>query len=171
MSDTPFKRAEAKPVPDNWQSEIKDYQQERSKYMIANREKVKTQWSPADRRNPKVLPTSLQVFSFLETVITMPDVLDAIMRRWILGEEEREQTDADHDDSVFIGSFCDWWAYQYTDCSYETHNLFSAKLRLANSAVVAYLRGATIEEAYEKYKSRLIDLNYWDFIRKEGGYV
>lgn len=159
MSDVEFNRAEPKPVPQKWREQAEAYIFERENYYkseeFANLDDPRAPVITIDEgmeywSRPKVwtILKREEVFSYFETVLTYQYLSDAVYdpNRARSSEDELART---FTDVHLLRSFGEWWLRTYTSYPIFTiENVRSLLWTSTDDALVAYLKGGSIDESY-----------------------
>ena len=165
-----FSGSNSKPVPENWADEFKIYQERQQQFFDERREATGSSVNPIENSNPLGWPTYKQYFSYLKTVIAVPLIADALVRRdirlenWATHNYDPDKFDPDGGDtldSINISKFRGWWAMQYVTENFDLHSKVSGRLELAHTAAVIIIRGQSPKNGYFELKQKLKTLGQW----------
>ena len=158
-----FKRAEAKPVPDNWQELGKAYALEREAYM-----KSEEYQNLDDPRKDKlvgrtenrtghlqpaavyIVPTDAEIHSYFETVLATPEVAKLKFDSAIDEMDDWGGINGRGYVRVFaMQNFVEWWLRTYTDYPIFTiKNVYNTLDFITCEPLVRRLNGGDIQESY-----------------------
>jgi len=149
-----FKRAEPKPVPDDWQEEVKDYIAKREAYLESEeysnledpRKPIQVtntgySWGPPVRL---VNATPDELFAYFETYLSTKELTNALLTTWEHVEEDqlKKEWKSRFDAVTVRNEFVEWWLCKYTDYPVFVHQNMSRRMNsVIEQALVDHIKG------------------------------